>query len=713
MKRNFTNEPRSQRARSTKHSVRPLSALNNLPRTKSGFSSKPNELTECHDSQPFCGLTVDENIISRDTLNKLHSFRYREAERMHHAQDPRTSSEPHGFANDERDFAHHELHDFCEGDQSSFSHYEYDNNICIPDQGQMTQDLQYEEIADNEQNSASSGHVSNAYAPNYNPAKNTLYDRPGFQVFEDDHVYCEQNSRYLKRDKPDETCRGDSFPYGIADEELSPSMTEHSAAEIRTDQSEEYDEEIEDADLLAMIDAHVDTGQDYVNGTDRENVVTSPFNDEDQEASTVCDLMYENISQLPQPCFEESDDEFPADPELFEVSPALTYLPSLQDTTGNVQDEFQYGEPLEKRVIKKKISFVETSSTLLTTKYNNRFDSSTNSQNVPSAPDSESSLRTEMYTPEKVYCLETQITVPPSTSQRGTAASFDCPEQSSAETNWVTEDSAEASSLPHYRRPQISPPSTSRQSSRELYGETAPPDYPTDNLGPYQQPFLRSKFPAPVPDRSPIQGLTSSHTLLRTCFRIGEVLRVYSAARVWAPQSLRTSTGDVVGNTPPTHSTIKTKIPASTTILIEFYAYVTRSYRSGHRQFFTFADLFFPFRPPYLSGVWKCWVTDPLYNSDGKEFLGVGGREWKRTGNIVTNGANPNTKCIQSNGKINREGSAGRLCRVIGTLPSGDHSSPAKATERGSGSNYVSLTVHSIWRATWEDIEYVKGIVQA
>ncbi|KAL2012200.1 hypothetical protein VTN00DRAFT_4918 [Thermoascus crustaceus] len=575
----------------------------------------------------------------------------------------------------------------------------------------MTEDLQYDEIADNEQNSASPGHVSNAYAPNSNPSDNTLYGRSGFQVFEDDQVYCEQNLRYQQRDKPDGTCRGDGSPYGIAEEELSPSMAEHSAAEFRTDRSEEYDEEIEDADLLAVIDAQVDTDQDYIDGTDRGNVVISPFNHEDREAFTACDSIYDSISQLPEPCIDEPDDEFPADPELFEVSPASTYSPSLQDTTGDVQDYFQYGEPLEKRVIKN-VSFVETSNRLLTTKYDNRFESSTDCQDVPSAPESEASLRAETYTPEKVHCLEAQTAVLSSASQRG-IATFDCPEQSSAETNWVTEGSAEAFSLPHYRRPQISSQSTSQQSPREVEGEIAPPDYPIGNLGPYQQPFLRSKFPAPVPDRSPIQGLTSSHTLLRTCFRVGEALRLHSAARAWAPQSPRTSTGDIVGNTPPAHFTIKAEIPASTTILIELYAYVTRSYRSGHRQFFTFADLFFPFRPPYLSGVWECWVTDPFCDSDGKEFLGIGGREWKRTGKMVTNGATSNTECIQSNGKTNRKDPAGRLCRVIGTLPSGDHSSPAKATEWGSGSNYVMLTVHSIWRAAWEDIEYVRGIVQA
>lgn len=720
MRRGAEIEPKAKVPKSRNRPFRqPLSALNNLPRTKSGFSSRPRaqsseyEPTACHDTKPLQDLPLNENVISRDTLDKFNSFGYREVEYPHPVQSSLTHPESHDFANDKRDSTYHERLDYCEYNDSSFSQYDDGNNIRMPNRYQMTEGLQYEELADDEQNSTSFGKVSKAHAANSNISGIAFYGYSGSQIFEHDYVYCEQNSQSLQYDNPNETGTPDIAPYGTAGEKLSPCMTEHSAAEFGTDQSEDYDEGIEDADFFAVIGPQAEAGQEYLDEIDIEHAFTSQVDDEEQETFTACypcDSVYENISRSLEPRFGESDNEFPVDPELFEVSPASTYLPNLPETTEDTHDTSHYNEIPEESTIQTNVSFAETSHPVITTE-DNSFDSDSHTWDVPSVSDREPDVQTESYTIAKEHTRVKHIDFP-SSSQMGMGVSFDFPEQSSSATNRGMTDCVGAFSLPHYIKPQVSPQKASEFGLSELNQEATPATSPTDSPKPCPQAFLRSKFPAPVPERSPIQGLTSSHTLLRTCFRVAEALRVHFAARPFIPESPRTATSDITRDKPPTPSSTGTKIPASTTILIELYAYVTRSYRSGHRQFFTFADLFFPFQPPYMSGVWECWATEPLYNSDGKEFLGVGGKEWRRAGSEHANSATF-TKRIQSNGQSEEEEPAGRMCRVIGTFPSSDYAPPAKGAERASGPNHVMLTILSIWRATWEDVEYVRGIVQA
>lgn len=169
------------------------------------------------------------------------------------------------------------------------------------------------------------------------------------------------------------------------------------------------------------------------------------------------------------------------------------------------------------------------------------------------------------------------------------------------------------------------------------------------------QPFLRHIFPSPVRNRSHIQGL-SSHTVLRTCFRIGEAFKASSSS----PSATE-----------------------SRTTVIELYAVLVASYYSSNTQYFTFADLFFPNRPPYLTGKWTGGTPD---------------------GNILSRQNDRDAK-----------DDMGSMCRVIGTISSsaGDNRSSNSANVPAQQMKGMTMIVQGIWRADWDDIEYVKGIVEA
>lgn len=101
-------------------------------------------------------------------------------------------------------------------------------------------------------------------------------------------------------------------------------------------------------------------------------------------------------------------------------------------------------------------------------------------------------------------------------------------------------------------------------------------------------PLVRSPFPKPLRDRSPILGLSSTG-VLRTCFRIGEALNAASLA----------------------HRTGKD-------VIIELYARVTSSSRQqeGYKQYFQFADLFHSERPPFLDGTYELWKNVHVWEVD-------------------------------------------------------------------------------------------------
>jgi hypothetical protein len=100
-------------------------------------------------------------------------------------------------------------------------------------------------------------------------------------------------------------------------------------------------------------------------------------------------------------------------------------------------------------------------------------------------------------------------------------------------------------------------------------------------------------------------------------------------------------------------------------MIIELYARVLTSERTETQQYFTFCDLFHT-RPPYIKGAYDAviWRAVPLFEYDSWRLL-----------------------------------QQGRMCRCIGTM-------------KRNGKEWI-MNIHNIWEATWEDIEWVEGIVNS
>ncbi|KAF1829288.1 hypothetical protein BDW02DRAFT_574123 [Decorospora gaudefroyi] len=99
-------------------------------------------------------------------------------------------------------------------------------------------------------------------------------------------------------------------------------------------------------------------------------------------------------------------------------------------------------------------------------------------------------------------------------------------------------------------------------------------------------------------------------------------------------------------------------------LIIELYARVLASERTDTGQYFTFCDLFHA-KAPYLKGTYKAaiWKSVHLFEYDSRRLL-----------------------------------KQGRMCRCMGTL-------------KRDGKEW-KMEVLNIWEATWEDIEWVEGIVR-
>ncbi|KAI2621979.1 hypothetical protein GGS26DRAFT_594352 [Hypomontagnella submonticulosa] len=110
----------------------------------------------------------------------------------------------------------------------------------------------------------------------------------------------------------------------------------------------------------------------------------------------------------------------------------------------------------------------------------------------------------------------------------------------------------------------------------------------------FLKPFVRSSFPERVPDRCTVPGL-SSNTVLRTCFRIGEM--VNQAARCLNHQQ---------------------------EVVFELFARVTYSNRESleRRQHFQFIDLFKDQRP-YPTGILANWRVGSLIDRQSSAFVGI------------------------------------------------------------------------------------------
>jgi hypothetical protein len=100
-------------------------------------------------------------------------------------------------------------------------------------------------------------------------------------------------------------------------------------------------------------------------------------------------------------------------------------------------------------------------------------------------------------------------------------------------------------------------------------------------------------------------------------------------------------------------------------VIFELYARVLSSHRDEMKQHFVFGDLFHD-KPPFVKGNYGAaiWKHVDLYNYDSKRLLK------KET-----------------------------MCRCIGEL-------------KRDGKDWI-MVVHNIWQATWEDIEWVEGIISS
>ena len=163
-------------------------------------------------------------------------------------------------------------------------------------------------------------------------------------------------------------------------------------------------------------------------------------------------------------------------------------------------------------------------------------------------------------------------------------------------------------------------------------------------------PFIRSGFPNPLSKPSLLPSLSPNGKIL-TCFRMADILRAASLSGV---------------------------------SFLEIYATVTSSHRRHEEQYFTFSDLFFPSQALQIIGCYVGWRGVDLFEADTLPFLKA---------SLAT----------------------GILCRAICVPLKGTR---RQGTElRGSISNGLStcaglkLRVLNIWKASWDDVEYAKGLV--
>lgn len=100
-------------------------------------------------------------------------------------------------------------------------------------------------------------------------------------------------------------------------------------------------------------------------------------------------------------------------------------------------------------------------------------------------------------------------------------------------------------------------------------------------------------------------------------------------------------------------------------IVLELYARILDSSRDDTKQHFTFCDLFHG-KPPHIKGVYDgaVWQSVQLFDYDSKRLL-----------------------------------QQGRICRCMGMM-------------KRDGKEWV-MSVSSIWEATWDDIKWVQGIIDA
>ncbi|KAL9113898.1 MAG: hypothetical protein Q9227_002032 [Pyrenula ochraceoflavens] len=190
-------------------------------------------------------------------------------------------------------------------------------------------------------------------------------------------------------------------------------------------------------------------------------------------------------------------------------------------------------------------------------------------------------------------------------------------------------------------------------------------------------PFIRPSFPPPLPTHfqeptPPILPPTFTPTpRLLTTFRLAEILR-----------SISTSSSSSSSSSP------------SPNLLFESYILITFSHRHGPTQHFTLADIFFPHHGPYIHAIYNGWQGSKLFEDDTAPFLNAAGAS---SGVMARAIVTPlvKAKCTTPNQRgINQVGKKGEGER-----------------EGQGGSKKPQLRILSIWPAGWEDVAYVRGIV--
>lgn len=183
-------------------------------------------------------------------------------------------------------------------------------------------------------------------------------------------------------------------------------------------------------------------------------------------------------------------------------------------------------------------------------------------------------------------------------------------------------------------------------------------------------PFVRRPFPSPMSTPSLLPSATSTTRLL-TCFRTPEILKAMSSSSTSAISA------------PPA----STPAGTPTMLYLEAYCLVTASSRPNPElQHFTFADLFFPATCPAVHGLYELWAGSELWECDTRAFL--------------------------------EETSLPKMCRAIlmpvleGTrIGKGRKESESLGAKQGD--MIFEVKVLNIWEADWEDMRFVRGIVEA
>jgi len=176
------------------------------------------------------------------------------------------------------------------------------------------------------------------------------------------------------------------------------------------------------------------------------------------------------------------------------------------------------------------------------------------------------------------------------------------------------------------------------------------------------KPFIRSKPRELVPPSSLIPSLAVSRRIV-TIFRVAEIHRL-------------------VAN-------LSHDLP----LRLELYAIVIASNRNTYTktQIFQFGDLFFPHRPPYVHGTYTAYNLCELSDRDSAPFLG------KEDGKKIC-------RAIVELRKYGLD----RGDDPVGSIPLCGINAGA-----GMGGYAMEVDVLNIWEATWDDVKYVKGIVDA